>query len=337
MKKFNKFFVFLLIAAFLFAGCSSAAPDRAQSNSGSDGSYYESESVAKGEAAPQAPAYEAPAAEPQEGIADSSIPGSGDGTGMDTVSILQPGVNRKIVYTGNIEANTKEFLKDCDMIESRLKEVGGYIENSEISGKPPKEWNDQGRYARMTLRVPSKNFDAFITMLKGIGQNLRTNVYGEDISLQYFDLETKISTLRNRQSRLEEMLKDPAYKLEAIIELERDLAQVSYEIQMLETNRRNYDSLVDFSTIHITLYEVVEFKEITTPEDDLGTRISNGFFAVLNAVASFGEALIIFFAAGSPVLVPLGIIAIVTIVLVKRSKKRKAKAVQDTQRGSGNE
>lgn len=339
MKKIYVVLVFLLIAALLITGCS-PSQNSVQENTAGEGTSYDSEKDAaagdgyaeKPEAMPaEEPAYDAPAA-PEEGIGSDVIVGEDNGSSYDPDSVLQPSVNRKIIYHGTIEANTKEFKRDCDMIKSRLLDMGGYVESSFIKGKEPVDWQDTGRVAQMILRVPSKRFDEFITMLEGVGQNTYSSVSGEDISLHYFDRETKLKTLRNRQSRLEEMLKDPAYKLEAIIQLEQELAEVSYEIQTLETELRTYDSLVDFSKVEITLYEVMEIKTVTTPaEEDLGTRISNGFFSVLNALADFGEGLLIFFAAGSPIIIPIAVIVVLIIILVKRSKKRRAKALAASQ------
>jgi hypothetical protein len=309
----------VLIAVMIFAGCSSAAPQTG------NGSYdYGKGSGEEAQVPPAAPA-EAPAAEPETGLADSDVIGNtGDGsTATSEVSILEPGVNRKVVYNGTIEANTKEFDKDYDMVMSQLRTVGGYVESSNIEGSKPEDREDGGRTAQMVLRVPNDKFDTFITMLKGVGQNLQTNISGQDISLQYYDKETQLTMLQNRKTRLEEMLKNPAYTLDSIVALEKELSDVAYQIQMLETDIRTYDSLVDFSTVNIMLYEVLEITAITPAKEGLGTRISNGFYSVLNVLANIGEALAIFFVSGSPVIVPIVGIIILIIILRKRSNRKR--------------
>lgn len=309
--------VAVLLSLAIFAGCGTAAPT--QYARGENGSYEYDKSA--GEAAPSFVPAEKPAVAEDSGLADTNIVGGIQGAAPGD-SILQPSVNRKIVYNGTIEANTKEFDGDCDMILTTLQEFGGYVESSYISGTKPEEWNDKGREARMTLRVPSKKFDMFISLLKGVGQNISSSVSGQDISLQYYDSETQLTMLENRKTRLEEMLKNPAYTLDSIIELERELSDVSYKIQMLETNIRTYDSLVDFSTINVTLHEVMEIKEITPAKDDLGMRISNGFFSALNGLVDFGEWLIVFVVSTWPILIILGLIIFLIVFFVKRSNKR---------------
>ncbi len=318
--------VILFIAVFAScAGAPAPSPDvygRSEYDKGYDGETTLAAPAAAPAEAPDHYAYDEKTEAQSRGITDSSVIGGIQGTGPGD-SVLQPSVNRKIVYNGSIEANTKEFDKDCDAILSTLQTFGGYVENSYIRGTKPEEWNDEGRDAQMTLRVPNSKFDSFILMLKGVGQNVSSSVSGQDISLQYYDTQTHLTMLENRKTRLEEMLKNPAYTLDSIIELERELSDVSYQIQMYETNLRTYDSLVDFSTINVTLHEVMEIKEVTPAKEDLGSRISDGFYSALNGLVHFGEDVLVFLAASWPVLVILIVAIFLIIFFVKRSNKKR--------------
>ena len=249
------------------------------------------------------------------------------GTGMDlenTSSVLEPSVERKIIFTGYISARTKNFDEDYDNLMAKVKEAGGYIENAYVYGTKPEEWQDEGRYAEITLRVPSAKFDGFIEMLKGVGETTDSRVSGQDISLQYFDIETRLETLRIREERLQTLLEQAA-TLEDIIELERELANVSYEIQSYEIEKRNYDSLVDFSQITVNLTEVADQAEIVAPQETLGERISSAFYSVLNALAVFFRGFLVVFIAALPILAILGVILAIVLLSVKASKKKRAK------------
>lgn len=325
MKRILLVVLTALVALSLLAGCSA-------SKSESSGDYY-----ATGEAAQAPPmaapaATEAPAAEEpnyDEGYSDGAVeepaaPEEGAATGTDyDSSVLQPGVDRKIIFYGNIEARTKNYEEDLKTINAKLKEYGGYQQDVSESGTKPQDWREQGRTASMVVRIPSKHFDAFMNVLKGLGETVSTSVRGEDVSVQYFDTETRLKTLRIRETRLQELLKE-AKGLEDIIELERELANVSYEIQSLESTLRDYDSLIDYSTVTINLYEVNQIESVQPSKQSLGDRISTAFYSVMNALSDFGEGLLIFLVGGSPILIPLAAIAVVTIVLVKRHRKRKA-------------
>jgi len=316
MKRLTVFLIALLILSAAMFGCAAqyGTPDAAPAED-----YY-----AKGEYITAEEAgydMEAPAA-PQEATDGSS--GFSDGGAVDyDGSLLQPGVDRKIIFSGYLSIQTTSFEQDYQQVLDALIEFGGYVENESTSGKKPVAWNDPGRTANLTLRVPSRSFDAFLNKLKGFGETLSVERHGQDISLQYFDTETRLKTLRTREARLLDLLEE-AKGLEDIINLERELANVAYDIQMHETNLRNYDSLIDYSTVSISIREVNEVERVTPAQKDLGSRISSGFYSVLNVLAVIGEGLLIFLIAGSPVLIPLAVILIIVLVLVKRSKKKKA-------------
>ena len=299
----------VLTLAMLLAGCSSKST---QESVAGDGDYY-SEAEYPAEEAPQA---SVDAGQEENGGAGGSIDYE--------ESILQPVEARKIIYRGTIEAQTTEFDQDYNKINAKLNEFGGYVESSSVSGTKPEEWQDTGRYAQMTLRVPSDKFDEFMVFLGQMGETISSSVSGEDISLQYFDTETKLQTLRTREDRLEALL-EKAATMEDIISLEQALSDVSYEIQSLEMNLRDFDSLIDYSTVTIYLTEVNVIDEVTpSSPKTLGERISSGFYSVLNVLADIGEGLLIFLLAGSPVLVPIVVILVLVIVLTRRSKRKRA-------------
>ncbi len=301
----------VLALSMLLGGCAgSMSPEASAADNG--GSYSEGEYPAEAPAAPEASA---------ETGKDAS---GGAGGSIDYENaILQPGVDRKIVYQGTISAQTTKFDENYNAILAKLSEFGGYVQSSSVSGTKPEEWQETGRNAQMTLRVPSKKFDEYMKFLGSMGETLSSSVNGDDISLQYFDTETKLKTLRTREERLQALL-EKAATMEDIISLEQALADVSYEIQSLEMNLRDYDSLIDYSTVTISLQEVQVIDKVTpSSPKTLGERISSGFYSVLNVLADFGEGLLVFLIAGLPVWIIIAVILVPTLILVRRAKKRK--------------
>jgi hypothetical protein len=301
-----------LLASLIFAGCASKSmEDRTEASA----DYY-----AQGEVA-EAPANDGDGS--KEGVQSGDSGGAGSSIDYEN-SILQPDVKRKIVYNGNIQAQTTKFDEDHNKILAKLTEFGGYVQSSSVSGTRPEQWQDTGRTAQMTLRVPSAKFDEFMKFLGEMGETISSSVSGQDISLQYFDIQTRLETLRTREDRLQELLKQAA-TMEDIIELEQALSNVSYEIQSLEMNLRDYDSLIDFSTVTIYLTEVNVIDKVTPGKKTLGERISSSFYSVLNGLADFGEWLLVFLSGAWMILVPLGV---VTWLIVRRVKRNRHKREQ---------
>jgi|AGTN01.2.fsa_nt_gi hypothetical protein len=312
-----------LVVATLFAGCSSPSVDSTGYDAGGE--------VAQG----PAPAYDADNGAKEEASAEPQSGGAGE-TIDNEDSMLQPVEERKIIYYGDIQTQTENFDEDYNAIRDKLTEFKGYVQSSSVSGTEPNEWQESGRTAQMTLRVPSDKFDEFMGFLGSLGDTLSTKVSGEDISLQYFDIETKLTTLRTREDRLQALL-EKAETMQDIISLEQALADVSYEIRLREMDLRNYDSLIDYSSVTIYLQEVNVIDKVTPSEKTLGERISSGFYSVLNVLADFGEGLLIFLIAGSPILLPLGGIIFLIVWLTRRSRRKRAQKTPEhiAPRGAG--
>lgn len=318
MKRLILCLLTLVMAAAMLVGCAASNEDQ----------YYSSAEYTADDASYDMDWPEAAAGEANDG-ASAAAPEEESDSGGPSIdydnSMLTPTVNRKVIFSGSLSIETTNFDDDLSRIKSALAGFNGYIENQDVSGTKPVNWNDKGRTGRLTLRVPSKNFDAFINQLEGFGETISISTSGRDVSLQYFDTDTRLRTLRIRQERLLDLLEN-AKGLEDIIKLEQELSNVDYQIQSLEIELRNYDSLIDFSTITIEIFEVNQVERVTTKSDpDLGTRIKNGFFSVLNVLAEIGEGLLVFLLAGSPVIIPLAAICALIIVLAKRRNRKKAK------------
>ena len=325
MKRLLLVVLAVSLLLMLVAGC--AAAPKTQDNSSID--YYGEGSVAgaPAEVQPEAPAADVAPAPAEHAEYESA----GSSFNFDN-SIMQPGVNRKIIYEGEIEARTKRFDEDLSTILTKLKVYGGYQQKASVSGTKPEKWQDIGRSAILVLRVPSKHFDDFMNVLKGL-ETVSTSVNGRDVSEEYFDTQSRLKTLRTQKARLEALL-EKAATLEDIIEIENAIENTTARIEDLEIQLRNYDSLIDFSIVTVYLTEVNDLQTVKPADKSLGERISTAFYDVLNVLARFGEGLLIFLVGGSPILVPLAIVGVI-LILVFRSRKKKRAAAQNNQPPTG--
>lgn len=311
MKKTSIILFCIILAVFAVSGCSSY-------NKG----YDESTSDAKGGvAAPQAP-QEAPVPAPaEEGEYDYGKDGGLTGPGKGSNSADNFG-GHKIILTYELSIETDRFDEDLEFIMQQVEAFGGYAQSSSVSGRKPVTYRDNGRYANLSLRIPSDKVGEFVNSAKGVGTLLSSNDYAQDISAQYFDRETRLNVLRVQLERLKSILVETD-NLADIIELEKEIARVTIEIEELTSELRRWDNLVDYATVSIYLDEL---SPVEGPADELtvGERISRGFTSTLTGVGVFFENLFVFLISASPVLVILGAITAVVLLLVRRSNKKKA-------------
>ncbi len=226
-----------------------------------------------------------------------------------------------IIRNADITIETDAFDANLKHIEDKIASIGGYIEYSFVEGKAPEEGQTNGRYASITARVPQEQFEAFIRDVEGSGTVTSLRRGSEDVTMQYYDNESRIETLRIQLSRLEEIL-TKSEKLADVLALETEIARIRYEIESLTTTQRRYAQLVQYSTVTVNLYEVVDVQYALPEAESMGSQISDLFISVVNGLGEFFEWLVIILIGLSPILI-LAAIVLIIVFTVRRRRKRK--------------
>ena len=178
--------------------------------------------------------------------------------------------NAKIIYTGELYLETKEFDKASAALDALVKELGGYYESRNL--------NQGGTYRSFsaTVRVPADNFSPFLQQAGEVAHVTDCYEQNRNISETYYDTESRLVTQRTKLERLQELLKK-ADTMEDIITLESAISETELAIEQLTGSLRKYDNLVDFSTITVNLNEVYRLSTDEVPEQTFGDRLRNAF------------------------------------------------------------
>lgn len=225
---------------------------------------------------------------------------------------------QKIIEKLSYQIETLKFDESSQMIQSLCTQLGGYMQSSSVDGKGIQVQNL--RTASFVLRIPQEKLSQFKNSAGNIGSILNFTSSSENISDQYFDTEARLKSLRTQQERLLALLTKSG-SLKDVIDLEKALEDVNYQIEQLTGTLRQYDSLIGFSTVTVQLNEVVK----TTVKDNipvtLGDKIAQQFKQSLRALGNFGEGLLVFFVGGAPIILVLAVIVVVVIVIILKRKK----------------
>ena len=221
-------------------------------------------------------------------------------------------------------AETKEFEAIRKAVEDKVKELGGYIENSGISGTGK---TGSLRRANYTIRVPADKMDDLIATVGSNCTVTSTNENTTDVTLSYVDTKARLESLRVEQKQLTELLSQ-AKDLDSIIVLQNRLTEIRYQIESAESTLRVLENQVSFATLKLNIREVVEIKPQEEPHvDTYGEKLVKTFKNSLKAIGEFFKGLLLVIVALSPVIVFMIIIAIIVLCIVFNArKKRRAKA-----------
>lgn len=238
------------------------------------------------------------------------------GIQFDTVNKL----NRKVIKKGFINLQTKTFDQTVQGIMDKVDDLGGFIQNCSIEGNDLYDTFSR-RHASLSIRIPNIVFDKFMNESNEFGNVTSKSVQGEDVTDQYMDTEIRLETLEIQAARLKELLKQ-AGDLDKLFKIEKELANVTYEIESLKGTLKKYDNLIDYSTIDINVEEAETYKE-PVKEDTFIDRIKNTFMSSVKGLISLLEGLFLVVIG----LIPFLIIIVPLIVIgVRMTHRKKAKS-----------
>ncbi len=236
---------------------------------------------------------------------------------------------RKRIISVNINAETKTFDETLVSIESKVSELGGYIESIDTNnGSYDYSYSySTTKTSDMRIRIPAERLEGFLECVNSSCNVTKYSKSEEDVTLTYVDLQSHINALRTEQERLNELLAG-ADTIEDMIYIEERMANVRYELESYASQLRTFDNKIDYSTVSLYLREVQELTPVE--EETIWQRISTGFAKNLTGV---GTGLVNFFVwiiVSSPVFLLLGAIGVGVWLIVRANirKNRKKRALE---------
>lgn len=214
----------------------------------------------------------------------------------DSVDAENDLAERKIIRRVNMSMETRDFDALAESLSEAVASVGGYAESSNVYSR------SGSRQASYVFRIPSAKLDAFLTSLSTLGNVLSRSENAEDVTLAYVDTESRIRALKAEETALLEMM-EKAASLSDLMSIRSRLTDVRYQLDSYEAQLRKYDSLIDYSTVSVSVSEVERLSNI---RGGVWTQIGDDFMDNVYAIADGAVAFFIWFVGSLPVLVLLG-------------------------------
>lgn len=251
----------------------------------------------------------------------SSAPDSEVNAAPSSGSQPMPVSGHKIIQTGSISMESLKFDESVSKTIEYVASIGGYVESSTLEGQGINQSNTVShRSAYYVFRVPSAKYTDFFNKMKGYGVVTSEQSQGQDITDQYFDTDARLKSLKIQEER-ELLLLQKATKLSDILELEKELNSVRYQIESYTGTLRKWDSLVNYSTIKVTIREVDESRiAVPAKTEGLWARIVYSFSDSTKQLAETSQNFIVSIVAMLPFLLVLGAILFVGLFLRRKYK-----------------
>ena len=238
------------------------------------------------------------------GAAGTGAPGQSQASAPDS-SALPPvppvgAEGQKIIRTANlgIEVPAGRLDDKLTEVETLIRSQGGYISGS--TAQAPS--GDGLRTGTFNFQVPAANFDVTLDALRKLGKVQSFNVSGQDVSLQYVDLQARLKNAEAQRDAIQALLAR-AQTIQEIIQVQNQLGQITAQVEQLKGQIDYFDHATSFHTVSVTLREAG--LPARSPSDEWGTRTALAD-ALHNFVTTLNYAIVALGAVGPFIL--LGVI-----------------------------
>lgn len=223
---------------------------------------------------------------------------------------------RKIIYTAEVSLIVENLTKGQQKLRDMVQKYGGYIAGSNIDGV-----TGAPRTGNWKVRVPVGRYDSFMKDVAALGEVQNIHTDSQDVSEEYYDLQTRIANKQVEEKRLIEHLKDSTAKLEDILKVEKEISRVRGEIEQMQGRMRLLANQTELATVTVTINEVKDYVPPAPPT--FFTQIVRTFSDSFSGVIGFGEGAILLAVALTPWLVILLAIGIPLRIFLQRRARGK--------------
>ncbi|MDO5717337.1 MAG: DUF4349 domain-containing protein [Tissierellia bacterium] len=220
----------------------------------------------------------------------------------------------KLIITYEYNLESKDVKKSVTALEKFVTEKGGYIEEEERHLSSEK---GQIRNYYATVRFPKNNN----TLEHFLNNNelfliSALHKHSEDVSKEYFDLETRQKVLENRLRDLQD-LQSNQKDINALLEIQKHIHETVESLEMLKGNLRFLDNKIDYDTYRISI-EAGMAEKATGNVGSFSYRISEAWTATWINFNFFLQGLLLLFIRWLPYLLVL-----VAMIFVHRIYRKK--------------
>lgn len=222
----------------------------------------------------------------------------------------------KLIHRAYLQVQTETFDQAVQALEKMVAECGGYFQSASVEGGSLRNQNAT-RWGNYTIRLPQEQFDTFLGRTGELGYVTSQSENSENVSQQYYDTEARLKTQRTKQERLLALL-EKADSMETIVALEDALSEVEYEIESLTTSLNEYDSLISYSTIELTLDEVGTITTTPGERDSLGARMAAGIQSSFRGLINGSKELLVMLSYNLVLVLVVVVIAVAVVVILRK-------------------
>ena len=222
-----------------------------------------------------------------------------------------------IAHAAELGVSTKEFGRARTNLEEILERHHGYAAKLRMVGQPG------ASNLTATLRIPATEFTSAVNDLKTLGRVEQEEQTADEITQRHADVEARLVNAQNTLERLQAILTKGG-KTHNLLEVQRQLANVSAEVARLEAERASTEHQATFSQVLLSLRE-----EMNPPVESVAAELRGAAIAGSSDLLSTLLAIVLFAVSRGPIT----LLWVAIMFFPARWTWRKWRPASDPQRG----
>lgn len=217
---------------------------------------------------------------------------------MKTAPVMM--ADRKVTKSASLDLRAQSLDWTVGKIQEAVKNVGGYIENANVSQPLAGV-----KTAWLSVRVPADRLEATVDEAKKAASSVVSeNMNAGDVTDQAIDLNAHLNAKRAEEAALVSLL-DTATKVSDVIEVTERLSMVRGEIESMEAQSRMLEGQVAMASVSMSVTEDPKVVVDTTSVRD-GNVVKQSVTDLSRWGIALGSALVALTISGLPVVIIYG-------------------------------
>ncbi len=227
-------------------------------------------------------------------------------------------IERKIMKNADIALSVDNYDSTVAAIKDKVAAAGGYItnENGVSAGA------EDIRNGYMQVRVPDSQFEVFLSDMDSLGKVKSRNIYSQDVTEEYVDVESRLKAMRTKEERLLAILATSG-KLSDILAVENELANTRAQLESLEGRLRYLNNRTEFSNIGINIEQAVTSTQQISTGGLTGVMIKakEAFILAVNKIIKDAGKLVVLISSALPYIILALIVGYGFWLIIKKKKQ----------------
>jgi len=171
-------------------------------------------------------------------------------------------MSRKFTTSSNLRIRMENLDKGVETLNEIIVRYNTYASQVTV-------YENSRNY---TLKVPAQNYKTFLEDLMKMGKIINYDETTEDVTLRYYDLESRLNTKKELIKTFQGYL-GKAKNIEEILSVEKRLAELQAEIDDTGRQFKMLSNMIDYSTVRLELLGPVTVTAYG--KETIGEKIKN--------------------------------------------------------------